>query len=269
MKHEKLMSCLLSVVLGTLLSVSAVACLTTGFDLMGADMIVVTAICFCVISFTFSICYIVSPRWPAIFTLTLFTLGMILWGDLANSISTVLKTVTFVYDKAYGWGVLVMDDAAADSTAAMIYLGAVITFFIARTVCRGRSAIPAVVAGLTPMAACLVVTDKLPDTLWIYLLLLGVMLLVLTNSVRRQSREQGNRLLLLILLPAVLVLQLLFGNVAQEDYDKQDLAEQIYQQVVDWIEDIGLSISGFDEDDMADLTHNQHYENAEKEIMTV
>ena len=269
MKHEKLISCLLSVALGTVLSLSAVACLTTGFDLMGTDMIVVTAGCFCIISFAFSLCYIASPRWPAICTLALFTLGMVLWGDLSNSIITVLKTVTFVYDSAYGWGVLVVDDGMADPTAAMIYLGAVIAFFIARTVCRGRSVVPAVVAGLTPMAACLVVTDRLPETVWIFLLLLGVMLLAFTNSVRRQDRGQGNRLLLLLLLPVVLVMQLLFGRIPQEDYDKQELAEEIYEQVVAWFEDLGLGATGFDGGEMADLTHNKHFENIEKEVMTV
>lgn len=271
MKREKLFSCLWSSLLGTLLSLSGVACLTTGFDLMGEDMIVVTAVCFCIVSFAFSLCYVLGAGWMAPCALLLFTLGMLLWGELFDSIAAVVNTVTFFYDKAYGWGVVVMEEASsgADATTAMCYLGAVIAFLIARSVCRGKSVIPAVAASLVPLAACLVVTDKLPDILWIYLLLLGIMLLVMTGPVRRQSRQQGNRLLVLLLLPAALVLNLLFGAIPQETYDKQEIASRIADSVLEWLEEVGLYAPGVDNRDMTDLTHNLHFTETDLQVMTV
>lgn len=259
MKREKVTSCLLAAVLAFLMSFGGVGCVVTAFRMDGGSMVLLALACgfFAAVS---AACF--QLKWGGTLVLCLLALASgFLWhnGDAMEQLAALLYRVTDLYDRAYGWGVLRMGTAAGYQDAPVSYpmgvLGCLVAVCVTWTVCRRRSALPAVLAALLPLFSCLVVTDTVPREGYLYLLLLGVLLLVLTNGQRRNSESQGNVLTLMTAVPTALALGLLFLAVPQESYVNP--SEDIQETLLSWVEELprmfpdwtgeGQSDSGGDE----------------------
>ena len=230
MKLEKAVSGAWSALLSFFLSFASIGCIVTGFD-MGVELHT-AALCCAVAAVVCSICFtlplgLIPPCVAAV-------IGGYLWqsGSLEMSLEALLNRLTRQYDKAYGWGIIrwgvrTADDMEPTMILILCVIGVFIAMAIAWAVCRRKPAASGIFLSILPLAACLVVTDTVPDTLWLYLLLLGIIILLLTNTVRRQDEKQGNRVCALVSLPAAVLLLVLFAAVPQASYTGQANAQSL------------------------------------------
>ena len=231
MKNEKLVTCVQSTFLAFLLSFSGLACLVSGFGLGVVDLRQVALWCL-LSALVSSVCFtlklgLLPPGVVAI------TLGY-LWqsGKLLKSANWLLKRILWQYEIIYHWGLISVNDFVVGTftshgPALIIYVWGVLTAMaVAWAVCRRKTVVFGVIMSLLPMVACLIVTDTAPNSLWLYLLILGVMLVLLTHTVRRKDVKQGNRLGNFAVLPVALALLLLFSLV-QEDSQQKNIVDTI------------------------------------------
>ncbi len=153
------------------------------------------------------------------------------YSDLPIQAEMLLYTVTDFYHMAYGVGPFYVggQPPAANTPydLALYLLCAALTVAGVVAACRGKAASWAATLCLLPLGACLVVTDTVPATWALFLLLLGFLLLILPQSVRRGNPVQGSRLAAMLALPLALALGILFLAVPQEGYQRQDLNAQV------------------------------------------
>ncbi len=235
MKFEKAVTCMWGCMLSFLLSFAGIACLASAFE-MAVDMKVMV-LCCAGASVVCSVCYVLPLGLIPLGGLAV--VGGFMWraGSLVPSIEALLYRLSRQYNRAYGWGIVrwsynTADDMELLLTTALCVLGVVIALVAARGVCRRKSALPGILLGLLPLAACLVVTDTVPQLPWLFLSLLAVVMLLLTNSVRRQDEEQANRLSAVVILPVALALLILFAAAPQDTYTGQADARHMVDLVV-------------------------------------
>lgn len=164
-------------------------------------------------------------------------------GTLADSVVDFLYLMSVHYDRAYGCGVLILGNASADATVnpAMYAAASLIAMALCRTLCGGRRSWLAVLMALLPLAACLAAMELVPDTLWLYLLLAGLTLVILTGTLRRTDPKQGIRMTALAAIPVLLAVGLLFLAVPRDGYrapsKSESLSAVLAEKVTDLIED--------------------------------
>ena len=235
MKREKLFSALWAFLLSFALSAAATMCVVTAFR-MGVDTGYLLRICL-VAALVSAMCYslplgLIPPGIGAVL------LGY-LWqnGTLENSVEAFLNRLTRQYDRAYSWGIIrwghrVAEEMEPDILFCLCILGALIAMVCAWTVCRRRTVFPVMGLSLATIATCFVVTDTVPDSPWLYLLLLCFVILMMTGTVRRQEEKQGNRLCLCLTPVAALALLLLFAAIPQAGYNGQDTAKNLVDSIL-------------------------------------
>lgn len=277
MKHKRWHTCLQSIFLSFGLSCGALGCLVTGFGLDRSGVLFsdpsqipygdLTALILCCLaaSVIFSVCSIL--KWELLPLCGAAIAGGFLWqeGTLAASTEALVYYISRAYHNAYGLGVLRWSEMpllGVESTPVLCALGCCIAFGSAWTVCRRQWAFPAVMLSVLPLAACLVVTDSVPGTWSLYLYGLSLLVLILSQTARRSSAHQGNRLALLVLLPTALGLALLFAAIPRDTYRGQERADRILQQLADWtgIGGTGLSATVQSQEDLAGMgaLYNPH-----------
>ncbi len=239
MKPEKIRPVLAGLLTSILLSWGAVGCLRTGFGLTVSDPAQLWTVCI----LTAVLCNILFLwKWGQAAVLCILALWAgFLWhrGEAGQQILLLIKRISRVYDMAYDWGVLSLTQAVWNSGRADLplqILGCGIGVLGSRCVVRGKRTWPAVLAAILPLALCLVVTDTVPEGKYLFLLLLGLVLLLLSASVRKLDGEQAGKLILLLLLPAALTLGLLFRAVPQDGYVNQ--SEEVREKILDWVESL-------------------------------
>lgn len=239
MKREKNLTCLTGAVFALLLSWGAVGSLITGFGLDVTEMGKLFGIC--VLSASVSaLCF--RFKWGGTVLLCLLVpVSWLLWRkeETVHQTLYMLHDILHRYDSAYGWGIprIVMTH---ENPGSMLYptavIGALAAIAVSRTVCRRKGLSLAVMAAALPFALCFVVTDTVPDTKYIFLWMLGLVLLVLTNGVRCSNASQGITLCAMAAVPVAAALGLLFWAVPREGYDKHP--EELQQQIVDWAQEL-------------------------------
>ena len=240
MRRDKWLACLLSAVLSLVVSFSGVMCLQSAFGLQANIFHVLLG---CAISAVlFSIGF--TLKWWYIPLLMAAPVAGYLWqkGILSGSVEWLLYQISSTYDKAYNCGVLYWSaepPALGDATAALCLAGSIVGFVCAWTVCRKKSAIFAAFTAILPLAACFVVTDRVPQARYLYFLLLGVAVLLICQLTRRKNLRKGNILTLLVTIPVALAVAVLFWAVPQDSYRGQDRADRILTAVQNWAEDLG------------------------------
>ena len=235
MKHEKLISALTGAVLAFLVSMGAVACLVTGFD-MAVELKTVALWCG-VASVLGAVCFTL-PLYPVPACVATLT-GVILWltGRLELSVEALLYRLSRMYNRAHGWSILRLNYYTADDLEPMLwlslcFLGALIAIGITWAICRRKTAIPGVLGGLLCLVACLITTMTVPDIPWLFCLILGVLSVMLTHSVRREDPAQGNRLSLFGVPVLLLGLLILFLAVPQSNYTGDAVARTVVDSVL-------------------------------------
>lgn len=236
MKNEKLVTALWGFFLAFVISLSAVACVVTGFS-MAVDLKTIALWCG-IASLLSAVCFTL-PLQPVPLSVTAVT-GVMLWiaGELELSVQALLYRISRQYHNAHGWEILRLNMHTADDMEpklwlALCFVGVVVAIAVAWAICRKKTAIPGVGLGIVCLASCLVTTETVPKVFWLYGLLLGVLLVMLTHTVRRENAQQGNRLSLLAALPLALALLLLFVFTPQSRYTGHRTAQSVVNAVLD------------------------------------
>lgn len=272
MKHEKLLSCLLGGLYAFILSAAGVACVVTGFGFPDADLAIVLTWC-ALCSILFPMAYTLKKQLLCAALLALAAGFLWRWGSLSLSVEVLLNRLS----RIWGWEEIAWsgrDLEVGDITMALCAMGTLCAFMTARAICGRRSAFPAVVSAALPLSVCLVIPETVPETAWLFLLMLGLSLLIVPQSLRRRSGRQANRLTGMVIVPAALMLGLLFLLVPQDTYDKQSTAAQIVTNLKNWLdpEDTVLSEGGKNirvGGGAVELTKLGNRSRSEREIMTV
>lgn len=237
MKADKMLTATIAVCLALVLALGAVGCLVTAFSLNLESFGKVTACCtlaalFCALAFSFRHGYIPAMLAGAVVVGYQWRLG-----DFAEEFWQLIYRISHVYNQAYHWGVIQMVDTPWDAGLAdlpMIALGILLVVAVTWTVCRGKGAALPVCLSLIPLLLCVVVTDTVPSEIYLYLLLLGQILLTVTGGVRRENPHQGNRLTVFASVPVILILGALFFAMPKEGYHSH--ADALREQMASWFQ---------------------------------
>ncbi len=219
MKGRDLLTPFSQILLAALVGICGAGCLITGFSLP-ADGIRVALGCL----FWAAAVVIGSRsrrgRW-ILLGIGILWLGYLWLADAFNQWLTVLLTCFHSYYLGYGWKLpfwLTTQFPAADVTLGVLLPASACTVIAA---CGLRFQLPAVIpvtAALLPLLPCLVVNDTPPSDGSLFLLILCVGLLVLTQSVRRLDERRGSVLTAILLVPVTLATAFLFRQNPRQDY---------------------------------------------------
>lgn len=235
MKAEKFAACLMGVLLALLLSCGAMGAMISGLDLPVADMGRLY-LAFAAAALAGSLLSL--PRRGYIPTLLLTAAaGWYVWKyqDMALPLRALVTRLSFLYDSAYGWGVVEFAGVPWQTVELDLALGAMgclIALTAAGTVVSGRGTVAAAGLSLLPLGAAVVVTNTVPDPVPLYLMMLGMILLLLTASVRRHSPGQGAKLAALTALPVAALLAALFLAFPKDTYVNR--TEEFLDEVAGW-----------------------------------
>lgn len=233
MKRIKCVAGAEALILGILLGLSAVGCVSTAFHL-GPLTWQVFSIC-AGMTLTGVVCLSFCKGGGILLGL-LSLLGGFLWqnGALADQTATLLYRITRFYDTAYGIGYLALPGFTPGGPVLlpMAFWAGAIGILTTRTVCRGKGMGAPLILCLVSLLACLVVTDTPPDIWPLALLLGGLLLLLLTQAVRRKSMARGAALTGLLAVPVAAAMALLFLFVPKSGYHGQENAQNIQNSAI-------------------------------------
>ena len=235
---NKLWTALFSVLMSVCAGFGGIGCMVTAFQMTKVSLPAVAVFCV-VLAALLSYWMLGGKNVLVLFGTVIGTIILLLDGGgktILRSLSAILYRLTSLYNKGYGIGVLGSPGTGIEGvpsfTTGLCVIAGIVILLQVWALCRRRNAIPAVAAALLPLASCLVVTDTVPANWAIFLLLLGLVLLVLTQMVRRRSELDGNRLTAMLLVPVLLLDMLLLWAVPREGYKAQQNQLQIV--LSDW-----------------------------------
>lgn len=237
MKREPWLSSLLGVLLGLCMAAGAAECLVSAFELTILSpnrVLLIWAVggVLCALAWRW--------RWGDILVLLAVGLGLgylLRQGEMIDQLRQLIFRISYIYDRAYHWGLLSWPGMAWDGGSAdlpVLVLGMLIGGAACRSVCRGGSPAVPLMLALLPLASCLVVTDTVPKWDGLFLLLFSGTVLLLTGNLRQDSPEQANRLTLLGAVPVAAALLVLFVAAPQERYINR--TEDIRQSLRTWLQ---------------------------------
>lgn len=235
MMRKKFAALPASFVLALTLGIGSMGAMVTGLDLPVADMaplyiaFAVTALAGCVI-------FLFQKGWIAAVLLACGGFAY-LWQVhyLSEPIRALITRLSWIYDSAYGWGMLEfvgVNWRAVSLELPLAFWGCLVVLSAARAMMQGRWLGLTLLFALLPLATTVVVTNTVPDPAYLYILMLGVILLLLSATVRQQDPAQGAALTALTALPVALLLGLLFHFCPQDGYVNR--SEEYLDQAVSW-----------------------------------
>ena len=253
---DKLKTGLSAWFLAVLTAVAGIGCLVTSF-FPGEALEDGQILAFCaVFGLIAAIC--AGRKWltPALCCVTAVLIGYF-WreGTLYRSVGWFLHQLTAWYDKAYGCGIIGwidMDDVVIkpgmehigylpDVSPALCLIAVPVILTVVNVIVRRMPAAWAILVGLIPLGLCVIVTDRLPSDVFVFLILAAMALLVLTQSVRRRSHKEGNRLTAMLLIPVLLLSHLLVSNNTQISHMEQINA---LKQRFSWLACLNIGYQG-------------------------
>ena len=239
MRRDRWLAALLSAVLSFAIGFAGVMCLQSAFGLDANGVQVALGCALCAVAFSAGF----TTKFWYIPLLLIAPVAGWLWqkGSLSGSVEYLLTRVSLAYHQAYDCGVLYWSEQMplmGDATMALCAAGCIITLVVSWTVCRKKTALWSLLTAALPLAACFVVTDRVPRVGYLYLLLLGLVVLLICQLTRRKNVKQANCLVLLVTVPAALALLALFWAIPQDRYRGQERADRILETVQSWIEEI-------------------------------
>ena len=235
MKREKLISCLCAAALAFLLGFGSTACMITGLNLP-ADLYWLALGCG-VGALVAAICFALRRGgWIFAGIAALHCLLMLFSQNFRVQLQAMGYSAFQYYSRAYGVPIpeWFMGQTAPSQLLPLLLIAGLVMSAAAWTVMRRKRSFLAVPAALLPLLSCLIVTDTVPDVLPIFLLFLGLVLLMMTQSVRRRSEVQGNRLTAILVLPVCAALLGLVLLVPQGDYSAPEQISSM-QGLFDWL----------------------------------
>lgn len=235
MKHKLWMNNLIGAVFAFLLSVSVVGNLVTGYDLQVVSMMGLflwCAGCSLISAFLFGFKY----GGTVLLCLTVLAVPIICkdrmlwdqWQSLCYAISSDCRS-------AYGWPTLgkpITDEV----DRPLMVLSAWSAVSVSWSYCRRKNVFIALPSVILPAAICMITTNNVPDEIYLYLLILGVTMLLVTDWTRRKNPAQTIRLTLRLVIPMAAALALLFAMNPQKEYVNNTSSYQ--EEVVSWFQQL-------------------------------
>lgn len=209
-----------NILMTAVLTASGIGCMVTAFDLTVDP----AAVSFTILVWSALFCLCLTRLWSMILLvpMLLFYTNRLLEEDLILHLESFLWNLSTLYDQAYNLGARIWwtanDHLGADTTAFFQLLAVFATLITGAGLTR-RRVWPGILIGVGMLAPCLVVIDTVPDTGFLFLWMLSILLLLLTAAVRQHSPEKTGRLTTRVLLPAILSLAILFAAVPQSTYE--------------------------------------------------
>ena len=212
--------------LSFLLAFGGIRCLTTAFEIQ----ISLTALTLHSILWSFAAAYLFArPKGGWIMAGILALAAVYLWrrSQLVDQLLQLCYRISRPIGTAYGLGWL-GKPTGVSSVALPLYLWAgLIGLIAAWCLTRRRASAVAIVFSLLPLALCLILTDTIPTVSSLATLLLGLILVLLTQGVRRRNAAQAASLTWMLSIPVALALLLLFVTNPQATYNKQQYADRM------------------------------------------
>ena len=216
MKWENLKNGAVAAVLAFFIAFGGVGCLVTGFQ-MDVEAAALAFWYLCIFGIA-AVCF--RRGWGIWF----LGIGALITGYLWHSsnlnaqLSALLHVLTTRYHNAYGIGIYGSPGEVGELVGL---LGTLTGLWVIYAVCRRKGNALSVCLGLLPLALCLVVTDTVPEEGYLFCLIFGMTMLLMTGQTREQDEAQSVRLTAMLALPVAAALGLMFWLVPQEDYDRR------------------------------------------------
>lgn len=241
MKHEKFLSGLVAAVLSFGVAWCGVGCVESAFPTVSADMAWLGWFCagaalFCSACFSFR-----RGGWVFLCAVGLVSGFALAEGTVLLELESLVSGVTRLYATGYGWPAISWSGTVLEgvpATGGLALLAVSIITAVSWTLCRCDYSVTAMVPGFLPLALCLVLTDTVPDTKWLFWLLASFALILLTHPVRYRDKINGLRLTAWLLIPALLFSMLLFGLCPENRYESQSFA--LRETLLDWFRELSL-----------------------------
>lgn len=217
MKQSKRARFLLGVLFALLFSISAVGCFLTGCELPVASK--GRLLFFCILFSVLPPLLTFFRHGIWVFLLLTAQGGYYLWQDgaLWEQLQTFAYTLTDHYAEAYDWPVF--GTPLSEELDLVLILWAFLTAVSAGLcICFGNHMSVALPTVILPIILCLVTLDTIPHSLFLYLIILGILLLLLLDWTREYNPTQSLRLVLQTLIPLAAVLGLVFFLNPKEEY---------------------------------------------------
>lgn len=237
MKREKLETNLQAAVLSWLLAYGAVGALATGMRLnaqrFGAMAVLWAVVCL----LTVLLSQVRFGGWVLLAAGCLSALRLLHNEQAFTQTLELLCRITKCYHNAYGWSYLrapQMGSGPADAPLAV--LGAWIALVNCRQLVREKAGLAPVLLSALPLMVCVVVTDTVPESKFLYAWLLGMILVLLSGGVRKEQNRWAVNVVHLAAIPTALALGLLFWAVPRAGYDKQP--DELQARVLQWFREL-------------------------------
>ncbi len=256
MKRKHWINHLLGAFFAFLFSFSAVGCIVTGFDLnLSAEAILrLLKGCGGISILTALILYI--PFGGIALLILLIPALKFLWsgGLLWEHLKTIAYTISLHFYNVYGWPIF-GEPLSEEPELALFLLAGILALVVCCCLCRNLHILFFLPLVLLPTALCLITTDTLPEERYLYLLIAGMVLLLLTDLVRRRDPVHGGILTLLTTVPVVAALALLFWLNPQAEYVSR--AGEIQKETVTWIQKAMTSVESVMNGNLSGVFSNQ------------
>lgn len=242
MRRDKIISGLIAWLLALVTALAGIGCIVTGFDLDIAEEWASIHLFCAMFAAIAAVCC--SFRWGApVMTVLSLALLVLFRKAVAMSAAVLLYRISYLFDAAYGWGIVnptippefgtmgvVYPITQIPLAPALIVIGCMVISAICWVVCSRRWVGFGLLAGLAPLMLCCVVTDTVPEVQCLSFLIGSLMLLTITQLVRKLDIRSGNRLTALALIP-VLLLSMVLPQLAQAE-DRHRQAQQLQDQLL-------------------------------------
>lgn len=256
MKHKHWITHLLGAFFAFLFSVCAVGCIVTGFDLPLSPESSIHLLKGCGGIAFLSALILYIPFGGLGLLVLLVPTAKYLWNDgiLWGQLKTITYTISSHFHSVYGW-TLLGEPVSEEVELALLLLAGIIALTVSCCLCRSLHILFFLPLVLLPLALCLITTDTLPEEHYLYLLIAGVILLLMTDLVRRRNPVQGGILTLLTVIPAAAALALLFWFNPQTEYVSR--AGEIQRETVTWIQKAMTSVESVMNGNISGIFSNQ------------
>lgn len=216
--------------MASVLSFGGVGCVTSGFVLKDVDLLVLLLVC-AVCSLIWTI--VCRYRRAALVAGAVAVVVWLLKGkELEASLEVLLYEISSALHRGYGWPMICWSTRypTGSATVALGAIACIVSLIVTWTVIRQKKATVAAIAAFLPMGVCLILTDTVPDSEYLMLMLGGLLLLALTNQLRCMDARQASRLTALLLVPVMLVTFGFFWIAPREGYTPNQSAFDQFEQ---------------------------------------
>lgn len=256
MKRKHWVNHLLGAFFAFLLSACAVGCIVTGFELDVSPETTVRLFKGCGGISVLSALILYIPFGGLLLLLLLIPASIVLWSDglLWSQLKTIAYTISSHFQNVYGWQAI-GEPAAEELELALFLLAGITSLTVSCCLCRRQHILFLMPSVLLPLSLCLITTDTLPEESCLYLLIAGIVLLMITDLVRRRDPVQGGILTLLTAVPVTAALALLFCLNPQADYVSR--AGEIQKETVTWFQKAMTSVESVMNGNISGVFSNQ------------